>query len=204
MEKNSRTTWRARKDTVENVTVISVMANTNKRITTESAFQQFEETVEDLFQNSLFGSDTEVDEVFGNSPWVTQINVKSFGIEVGNKQLRGHVHLVVEIKHIIPRYSIRKLRIRLKSWLDSNSDWSSWNIYLRLSPTYQENYANKEARWANNDKVEKEQANNEEFQELSEDKEMKKMVWKMKNLRVLDGNENIFDQNLNRTYNKKT
>jgi hypothetical protein len=66
------------------------------RILTPQAFKDFEQEMEDLFQKKL---PEYSDWIFGNSRVIKAVTFESFGVEVGTKQQRGHVHSTIRIEH---------------------------------------------------------------------------------------------------------
>lgn len=190
---------------VLNLTAIHIMANTNKSIHNKEDYVSTATDITELFRDTLLGDPYTADRVFGMSPWVSKVIFKSFGVEMGNVQHRAHAHMVVEIYHSIPKYNIGKLRGRLLDWLNTtygkdNGGSTGWNVWIKLAPRYQENYANKEERWARNDDIE--DINHSEKQRLEDERNMEIITRKMKDIRVLQGNEDQIDDDLKRKYNK--
>lgn len=201
MDKESRTL---------NTTTVSITANSNKALYTSDAFSEWESEIELLLKEGLFGDPKSMSVVFGAPLWIHKVTVKSFGPELGSQQHRAHFHMVVEILHRFGKYSIRKLRERFKSWLNENYGASKgvmgWNIYFKLVPTYQSNYANKESRWALNDLIEESVKPSDpgfaEKERLEDDRPMSRVPGRKKEIRVLQGNEDKVDSEGRRDYNK--
>lgn len=187
-----------------NLTEVSITANSNKPISTADQWNQFSTELSQLLEDGLFGEDPKPgDFVFGEFPWVQAVRAVAFGLEIGEKQHRGHFHLVVEIRHIMQRYSIKKFRDRFKQWLDKNygskKGIGNWHVYTKLSPRYDVNYANKNNRWAANDAIERSKArSNGEKVRLQDER----MVVQVGKARVLEGNQGIIDSKGRRSYNK--
>ena len=134
-----------------NYTIVQLTLNSNRRILTPQAFEDFEIEMEQLFQKTM----PEYSEYLcGNNRVVKSISVESFGVEVGNIQKRGHVHMTVKVEHKAPNYSVRKLNKRFKDWLNAVSGREGWAVYGVLSKGgAQLNYDNKRLRQIANAKV---------------------------------------------------
>jgi hypothetical protein len=170
----------ARRETRKNYlnkTSVNFMCNSNKYTPTKADFQTWANNVIPAIDRGLFDSAGEVDKVFGRSPLVDEVILHGINAEVG-KPLRAHINIGVTILHQVPKYSIKKLRERLKAWLDLNVplERGTWNVHQRLRPMYHDNYNNKDVRWANNDQVQQDYDEDDEMQRLQiEDKTMKEV-----------------------------
>ena len=191
----------ARRQGSFNLTAVSIMANTNTQPKSQSEMEQKHQELLELFKTKLTQEDA-ANEVFGHYPWVEKLKFTSFGIEVGGKYKRLHTHLTVEIFHSVPKYSLSKLRSRLKKWLNVNygkdKGIRNWNLWTTLQPRYMENYANKETRWQRNDEINK--IKSAEKSRLEDERSMKTILSGMKALRVLDTKEVVAEDH--RLYNK--
>ncbi len=95
--------------------------------------------------------------MFGSNAIVKKVEANQFGIEVGKKQRRGHVHVIFTIRHYAAKYSVSKLRERFETVLNKIDTWSKgWYVNAKLLPLYQKNYTNKVERHQANQKFKKE------------------------------------------------
>ena len=91
-------------------------------------FAEWSEKLENIIYDDILGvnehdtvSRTEgLDIVFGPAHLVPEVELRSLGIESGDKVHHIHLHMTVIVKHYIPTYSAGKLRARFANWLDQN------------------------------------------------------------------------------------
>ena len=170
-----------------NLTEVAFMCNSNIHFYYKHEYEQFKDRLKNKINDDLFGDSKSMDEVFGKEPFVDEVRRKAFAVEIGAKQRRGHFNFVVEIWHQVQKYSIPKLRIRLKEWLDKNiKESSGWNVFSRrLKESNKINYANKEERWKYNDEINQDDPEVERLSE--EDKEIVELTTDMgKKVRILE------------------
>jgi hypothetical protein len=191
-----------------NVTRVNIMANSNRVMHNQEEFDWFVDEMWDL-NELLFNDQENLSYVFGGDPYVNEVHVgeNDFGVEVGSKQHRGHIHVLVTITHQIPRYSTGKLHARLKNWFDSQ--WSGddkskgWNIRVGLAGGGERsNYNNKEQRYAMNDAIDED---DEEVQRLSDPRDLLEETTNRSTVRKLEGNLQRPDDILQngREYNRR-
>src|SRR5688572_13604919 len=108
-------------DTSLNCTCVYFMCNSNIVFHVKQSYEQFKEDITDIIWDILFDEElqTELKYVFGQERFIREIEVLSFGVEIGPEQGRGHFNLSVKIMHCVPRYSLSKLRKRLQKWLNA-------------------------------------------------------------------------------------
>jgi hypothetical protein len=128
------------------LTAVHVTCNSNKAAFTRGVWLQKRTETRDLFVNDLFGDPVAVNMVFGGDEAVDEVKITRIGVEIGTKQRRVHIHFTAEVYHYVRGYSLRKLNSRLKEWLNQNSGFDGWAVWIRLLPRRQENYANKVSR----------------------------------------------------------
>jgi hypothetical protein len=126
------------------------MLNSNQQVRNANQWRAFKALLTKLIKTDLFNNNENAEEVFGRDPWVDSVTLRNLGPEAGKRQFRGHAHMTVEIRHRVPKYSLDKLRIRMKDYIYQQTGMS-WNVRTNLMNMYQENYNNKEERWASND-----------------------------------------------------
>jgi hypothetical protein len=144
-------TFNTNRSNDSNYTIVQLTLNSNRRILTPQAFEDFQIEMGQLFEDTM---PKYSDYLFGNNRVIKSVSVESFGIEVGPVQKRGHVHMTVKIEHRAPNYSVRKLNKRFKDWLNSVSGTRGWAVYGVLSKGgAQLNYDNKRLRQIANARV---------------------------------------------------
>jgi len=194
-----------------NVTTVMITANSNRAMRTSDQWNEFSGAMDYLLSQGLFGDNEDAENnsafVFGAYPFVQRVVAKKFGLEVGEKQHRGHFHLLVEISHLVQKYNIGKFRLRFQSFLNTNYGAShgvtNWNVYTRLTKDAAINYANKTSRWAANSTLEKELKGTKGQKELTRlEDERPISVARDGKTKVLQGNEDIVDSKGIRKYNK--
>lgn len=154
-----------------NVTAVALTCNTNMYINTQQRYNDFIKDMKTLFFGPL-SKDYRV-YLFGPKTLVRKVEATHFGIEVGHKQLRGHVNITYFIYHHVAKYSVGKLNRRFKVLLDRIYPYSKgWHVYSKLLPFYQANYSNKEERHEVNNQVADDQQETEDFQRLSDNRIM--------------------------------
>ena len=132
-----------------NVTQIFVMANSNIPIYTDVHFQDFRANCLRLFKGPLATEYRKF--IFGSTSIAPKVQASQYGVEIGSKQHRGHVHIVYTIYHHASKYSVRKFATRLAKVLNKKGTFSNgWYVHAKLTPLQALNYANKEARRAGN------------------------------------------------------
>jgi hypothetical protein len=135
-----------------NVTQVMITANSNVYIQTKERFRDFKADMNKLFKGPLAKEYKAY--LFGSKAVVSAVEANSFGVEVGKKQQRGHVHVVFTIKHHAAKYSVSKLRDRFQKVLNEVDTWSKgWYVYATLLPQSRLNYANKEIRHEENNRT---------------------------------------------------
>jgi hypothetical protein len=194
-----------------NVTTVMITANSNRVMQTSDQWNEFSSEVDLLLSDGLFGDNPDAEKassyVFGAYPFVQRVVAKKFGLEVGEKQHRGHFHLLVEISHLVQKYNIGKFRLRFQSFLNTNYGASkgitNWNVYTRLTKDAAINYANKTSRWAANETLASELKGTQGQKELTRLEDPRRMsVARDGKTKVLQGNEDIVDSKGVRKYNK--
>lgn len=177
-------------------TKVLVTLNPNKAPKNEAQKQDMIKTFVDI----LGDMEENLEEICGKEPYMKKISTKNLSFEIGGKYHRLHCHFILSMRHYVAKYSISKLRLRLKDWLDDNGIAleRSWAVFLTLAPSFKENYAIKEAR-----KIACEEHENddpEELERLSDPREMKTYG----KVDVLDPTEVLsIYQNNRRKYNTK-
>lgn len=140
-----------------NITSVFITANPNIVVNDAGQLADFKELMNDIWRNDVFGDAKATGEIFGEPPLVKRIKRSAYAAEVGSHFHRGHVHMVVEIQHTIPRYSHLRLKWRLRNYLNREHSEAigghSWYVNVRLNNTSQINYTNKEARKATIEKA---------------------------------------------------
>lgn len=128
-------------------TKVHLMINTNKHYSEQqlaSKKRVFGNIIDDWADRGL-------EFTVGQDYWIQSVDLaEESALEVGGKFGRLHAHLVLTITHYVHKYSVPKLRERVKEWLDQNGRdlATSWNVFFRKdNSTYRfENYASKVAR----------------------------------------------------------
>lgn len=154
------------------------------------------------FVDILGDFDNNLEEIVGKDPYIKKISTKNLNFEVGKKFHRLHAHFILSIQHYVNKYSISKLRERIKDWMDENGRAleKSWAVYLTLAPTFKENYASKEARKLKADQLEDKDP--EELERLSDGREEKTYKVHNKEVSALSAKEILsVAETGKRTYN---
>lgn len=130
-----------------NYTSVNFTFNSNVKITTELAAEEFETDMFKLFED-LVKDEKDMEEIFGSPKVVNSVKFESFGVEVGEKMFRGHIHASITILHKVPQYSVGKLNRRFKEWLGNNyGGVNEWYVYSKITASgAYANYSNKLAR----------------------------------------------------------
>lgn len=164
-------------------TKVLVTINPNKSAKTVQKYQELRDTLIDILKDL---EQNDIEQVTGTEPYVKKISTKNLGIEIGSKYKRVHAHFILSIKHYVEHYSIKKLRERLKDWLDENGRALSknWYVNLKIINAYEENYANKEARKAA--AIARENEDPDELNRLSDPRQEQNFHVRARNLKVLD------------------
>lgn len=151
-----------------NTTRVMYTINTNTMHLSEAEVEAYAAHFYDMII-TLHEDIEESEQVFGSERYVDWEFTTDPAVEIGGRFHRTHVHFNLTLKHALPKYSIRKLNQRFKDYIDNfpvpdGMQPVSHAIYAKLSG-YQDNYANKEQRWAANVNA----PTDAEAQRLSED-----------------------------------
>lgn len=148
------------------ITKVLVTLNPNKAARSPTAMDQVERDIKNVLRE--MDREDHLSEICGNNPYVESYGTSDLGLEVGSKQHRVHAHFILEIKHYVLHYSLKKLRERIKEFFDEYGvDLSSnWYVHLTIVPAYKENYATKEKRRAK--ALAMEDFGNEEYARLAD------------------------------------
>jgi hypothetical protein len=127
------------------LTSVMFMCNSNEAMGEES-YSAFQRAIDLLIHHKLTQED-EAEEVFGKPPLVDEVEFIAYATEIGDKYKKAHFNLQVDIWHYVERYSVNKLRKRMKEWLDTYyTPKRNWNVFCSLLKRSRTNYANKDLR----------------------------------------------------------
>ena len=129
------------------LTAVSFMCNSNLGMKDAERYFNFKRDMRYLVRERIMNDLDAANYIFGEAPFVHEVRGLSYATEKGPKFKRGHFNLSVEIWHTVKNYSLPKLRLRMKHFLDDNySIAKSWNVYVTLHDARNVNYSNKEER----------------------------------------------------------
>jgi hypothetical protein len=153
-----------------NITVVQFTANTNFSLQTQEQLDDFTEEMKQLF---LIDIQPFQEELFGDEFLVPSVEISSFEADIGDKFHKAHVHFVVTLKHKLQKYSVKKLKDRVKNWLNQQYTRSKgWYVYTVLMDFRRANYANKHGRDAANQEVDEMAEYQDEIERLSDDRQL--------------------------------
>jgi hypothetical protein len=154
----------------DNLTVVNVMLNSNRRILIQQAEDDFKVEMNEMFEKMMQDFS---EYLFGNDKVIKLVEVEAFGVEVGSKQKHGHIHTTFKIVHKFPFYSIKKLKARFTLWLNTYSGTQSWAIYAEIArDAVKINYNNKEEHQKENIKNIHNDYEYEEMNRLSDEQKL--------------------------------
>jgi len=174
-----------------NTTVLSLQCNANFALYTQEQLNDFTEEMKTLFFEDMQPYKRFV---FGDKFLVPKVEYTGLEVDTGPKFNKAHVHISLVMKHKVQKYSLEKLRIRLQDTLNKVYTRSNgWYVHIKLVSFKDANYNNKNARAAQNERVENDPEYAEELERLSDPRTLfvykdkkgktkKKLAWNMEDL----------------------
>ena len=181
-----------------NTTSLLITLNSNKAVE-ESEKLDLVEQFKDLV-GELVTDEVAMDEVFGKAPWVHNVTVfdDDFYGEIGEKYHRFHLHIAIDVQHLLPQYSVQKLRARFQVWWNQNDrvmNRNRWSVFFKVGGG-RANYNAKSVLWKQNDEMMQKISESDllEIQRLSDNRTMMLMHNKSKtrSKRVLENSKEYY------------